>query len=162
MAPVMIQATPGGELASQLHVVAKQRLIPGLWFRIQEHGGLTVMRQLQKSNLTTSSLCGRPKCDPCSQPGGNGGTKLCHKTGVVYKYECQYQDCDAQYRGETSKNLYTRNLKHYGLYTSKSKKFMYNHQHAKNNGEPYASVSLIFRSFEQTSFRSHPHLKNEL
>ena len=157
MAPVMIQATPGGELASRLHVVAEQRLIPGLWFRIQEHGGLTVKRQLQKSNLTTSSLCGRPKCDPCSQPGGNGGTKLCHKTGVVYKYECQYQDCDAQYRGETSKNLYTRNLKHYGLYTSKSKKFMYNHQHAKHNGEPYASVSLIFRSF-----RSHPHLKNEL
>ena len=98
------------------------------------------MRQLQRSNPTTSASCGRPDCGPCAQPGGNGGTKLCHITGIVYKYECQYQDCDAEYRGESSKNLFTRDKKHQSLYTSKSKKsndksFIFRHQNEKHNGQ---------------------------
>ena len=151
-APIMIPATPGGVLAERLRAVAERRSIPGLRFRIQERGGVTVMRQLQKSNPTTSSPCGRPDCGPCAQPGGNGGAKLCHKTGIVYQYNCQYDNCDAEYRGESSKNLYTRNLKHQSLYTSKSKKsndksFMYQHQHTKHNAEPADFQMKVLASY---------------
>ena len=43
-APVTIPATPGGVLAARLRAVAERRSIPGLRFRIQERGGVTVMR----------------------------------------------------------------------------------------------------------------------
>ena len=78
-APVIVPATPGGELARRLREVAEAEAIPGLKFKISERGGMTIERQLQKSNPTGSSECGRPTCGPCSQPGGNGGSKLCQK-----------------------------------------------------------------------------------
>ena len=39
----------------------------------------------------------------CKQDGNNGGSKMCHKTGVVYKYSCQNDGYEATCVGETSK-----------------------------------------------------------
>ena len=155
-APVIVPATPGGELARRLREVAEAEAIPGLKFKISERGGMTVERQLQKSNPTASSECGRVGCGPCGQPGGNGGSKLCQKNNVVYEYECEYPDCDAAYRGETSKNLFTRNLQHQYNYNGgeknsskiKEKSFIFNHQQEKHNGEPANFKQSVLRSYK--------------
>ena len=155
-APVIVPATPGGELARRLREVAEAEAIPGLKFKISERGGMTIERQLQKSNPTGSSECGRPTCGPCSQPGGNGGSKLCQKNNIVYEYNCEYPDCDAAYRGESSKNLYTRNLQHQYNYRGgekssakiKEKSFMYQHQQDKHDGGPALFKQSVLRSYK--------------
>ena len=86
--------------------------IPGLKFRIIERGGQTIASQLQLSNPTTSDKCFDSDCQPCSQPGGSGGRKKCHKNNVVYQYVCQVPGCSATYTGETSKNMFTRSSQH--------------------------------------------------
>ena len=112
VAPIIVPATPGGELARRLRKICDAEATAGIKFRIAERGGITIERQLQKSNPTMSDQCGRAECGPCLQPGGNGGKKRCHTNSVVYEYVCQYEGCDAKYTGETSKNLFTRNSEH--------------------------------------------------
>ena len=155
-APIIVPCTPGGELAQRMRKVCEAEAIPGLRFKVSERGGRTIERQLQKSNPTASDECGRPGCDPCEQPGGNGGTKLCHKSNVVYKYVCQFQDCDASYIGETSRNLFSRNGEHVYKYkggknrTSKKlqdQSFMFQHQTSKHDGLPSNFKSEIVRSY---------------
>ena len=105
--------------------------IPGVKFKIAERGGMTLERQLIKSNPTASSECHRKSCGLCEQPEGNGGSKRCQKTSVCYQYKCRYPDCQAFYTGETSKNLMTRNDWHQSKYKSKKLQkdsFLFKHQ----------------------------------
>ena len=160
-APIIVPATPNSELANQMRAVCDAEAIPGLKFKVIERGGRTIERQLQKSNPTASNTCGKPKCDPCNQPGGNGGNKLCHKNNVVYQYECLVDECDAAYRGETSRNLYSRNLEHQYLYTGgpnklqnlQDKSFIFNHQKAKHNGEPSNFKVSVLKSYQDSLSR---------
>ena len=108
-----------------------------------------------------SSECGKNDCGPCNQPNGSGGKKSCHKNSVVYEYECQFDECDAKYTGETSKNLYTRNGEHVYNYSGgarnsieiKKKSFMHNHQVAKHNGDPANFKSKVLRSYPDSLSR---------
>ena len=126
-----------------------------------ERGGRTIERQLQKSNPTASDTCGKPKCDPCRQPGGNGGVKLCHKNNVVYQYECLEDGCDAQYRGETARNLYSRNIEHQYNYTGgpnklqnlQEKSFIFNHQVNKHEGQPANFKMSVLKSYSDSLSR---------
>ena len=71
-------------------------------------------------------------------------------------YECEYPDCDAAYRGESSKNLYTRNLQHQYNYRGgekssakiKEKSFMYQHQQDKHDGGPALFKQSVLRSYK--------------
>ena len=155
-APVIVPATPGGELARRLREVAEAEAIPGLKFKISERGGMTIERQLQKSNPTASAECGRAGCGPCGQPGGNGGIKLCQKNNIVYEYKCEYPNCDAAYRGESSKNLFTRDSQHQYNYRGgekssakiRDKSFMYQHQRDKHEGEQALFKRSVLRSYK--------------
>ena len=162
IAPIIVPATPNGELAARMRVVCEAEAVPGLKFKITERGGRTLERQLQKSNPTSSDQCGRPGCGPCEQPGGNGGTKLCHRSNVVYRYSCQFPDCDAEYVGETSRNLYTRDSEHMYKYHGgknggsqklKEQSFMFNHQKDKHNSLPANFKSQIIRSYSDSLSR---------
>ena len=118
-------------------------------FKIIERGGQTIERQLQHSNPTTSDQCHRSNCGPCDQPGGNGGRKKCHVNNIVYKYVCQVPGCTGVYVGETSKNMYTRNLGHNDKYLKKQKEsFMYNHQIEKHGGAPANFKIKVLQSFK--------------
>ena len=161
VAPIIVPATPGGVLAKRLRKICEAEAVPGIKFRIAERGGITIERQLQKSNPTMSDQCGRADCGPCLQPGGAGGKKRCHVNSVVYEYVCQYEGCDAKYTGETSKNLYTRNSEHSYNYSGgarnsldiKKKSFMHNHQISKHNGEPANFKSKVLRSYSDSLSR---------
>ena len=155
-------ATPNGELAARMRAVCEAEAVPGLRFKVTERGGWALEQLLQKSNLTSSDLCGRPGCGPCEQQGGNGGIKLCHKSNVVYKYSCQFPDCDAEYVGETSRNLYTRDSEHVYKYQGgktggsqklKDQSFMFNHQKAKHDSLPADFKSEVIRSYSDSLSR---------
>ena len=150
IAPIIVPATPGGELAAAMRAVCEAESIPGVKFKIAERGGVTLERQLVKSNPTASSECHRENCGPCSQPEGNGGSKLCQKTNICYKYSCKYPDCEAFYLGESSKNLMTRDSWHQTKYNSKKlqkESFMYQHQQDKHEGQPASFKMEVLHSF---------------
>ena len=150
MAPIIVPATPGGELAKAMKAVCEAEAIPGLKFKVAERGGMTLERQLVKSNPTASSECHREGCGPCSQTEGNGGSKRCQKTSICYKYTCRYENCDAFYTGESSKNLFTRNTWHQTKYNSKKQQtesFMFKHQQEKHNGEAADFKMEVLKSF---------------
>ena len=147
VAPIIVPATPNGELAVAMRKVCEAESIPGLKFKVSERGGKTLERQLHKSNPTATSECQRKDCGPCSQPEGNGGTKLCQKTNICYRYSCKYPGCNSFYTGESSKNLYTRNSWHESKYKSQKDSFMYQHQQDKHDGEPANFKMEVIKSF---------------
>ena len=65
IAPIIVPSTPNGELARRLRKVAEEETIPGIKFKVAEHGGKTVGGQLQKTNSTGSSGCQEVKCPVC-------------------------------------------------------------------------------------------------
>ena len=147
-APIFCPSTPGSELANIWRKIAEEEAIPGLKFRIIERGGQTIASQLQLSNPTTSDNCFNSDCQPCSQPGGSGGRKKCHKNNIVYQYVCQVPGCSATYTGETSKNMYTRSSQHKEKYDKLGKdSFMFNHQASEHNGEPVNFKIKVIKSF---------------
>ena len=155
IAPIIIPATPNSKLAKMMQAVCDEEATPGMKFKIVERGGVTIERQLQKTNPTASVSCGKSDCDFCKQDRNNGGSKMCHKTGVVYKYSCQNDGCEATYVGETSKNVYTRNLEHKYLYTGgtsnsetiKEKSFLSRHQKEKHLNEPENFKITVLKSY---------------
>ena len=139
-APIIIPATPGGELARRLRKIAEEESVPGVSFKVVERGGKTLARQLQNPNPTATKECSKPKCIPCGQ---QDGSRSCHKTNVTYQYTCK--ECEAVYTGETSRNLYTRALEHKKKYEDKAgDSFMNNHQvEAHNGGDPNFNVKVV-------------------
>ena len=148
VAPIIVPATPGGELAAAMRAVCKAEAIPGVKFKIAERGGVTLERQLKNSNPTASNECHRENCGPCAQPEGNGGSKRCHTTNICYKYTCNYQGCTAFYTGESSKNLMTRNEWHQSKYKSKKESFLFQHQQEKHDGQPANFKMEVLKSFK--------------
>ena len=148
VAPIIVPATPGGELAAAMRAVCEAEAIPGVKFKIAERGGVTLERQLKNSNPTASNECHRENCGPCAQPEGNGGSKRCHTTNICYKYTCNYQGCTAFYTGESSKNLMTRNEWHQNKYKSKKESFLFQHQQEKHDGQPANFKMEVLKSFK--------------
>ena len=139
-APIIIPATPGGELARRLRKIAEEESVPGVNFKVVERGGKTLVRQLQNPNPTATTECNKPKCIPCGQPGGG---RSCHRNNITYQYTCT--DCQAVYTGETSRNLYTRALEHKKKYEEKAgDSFINNHQLESHEGnKPNFTVKVV-------------------
>ena len=78
----------------------------------------------------------------------------CHRCNVCYEYGCNYPDCLARYRGETSKNFYSRNLGHVYKYEKKDKSsWMYNHQVQAHDGAPADFAVKILSSHKDALSR---------
>ena len=139
-APIIIPATPGGELARRLREITEREKEPGVSFKVVERGGKTLARQLQSPNPTAKRNCSKTDCIPCSEPGGG---RLCHKNNVTYQYTCKV--CEAVYTGETSRNLYTRALEHEMKHQKKKPdSFINNHQVESHEGvDPNFSVRVV-------------------
>ena len=147
-AVIIVAATPDSKLAKGLQKIADSEKDCGIWFKIQEKGGQTVERMLQRPNPTASEKCGKEswKKDPCNMCAQSGGGKLCHKCNVMYKYKCD--KCGAEYIGETSRNFYSRDQEHMKKYHEKSKEsFIFNHQKECHNGEPPEFTRKVLKSF---------------
>ena len=147
IAPIIVPATPDGELAKMLRSVAEKEKDSGIKFKIVEKGGLTIEKLFQTSNPTASGSCGKPDCMMDSQNGRN-----CHKSNVMYEWVCK--DCPSSYIGETSRNFYTRSSEHLKKASDrKEDSFIHNHQIQSHNGnQPNFSVKVL-KSFQDAFSR---------
>ena len=150
-APIIVQSTPGGVLAKMMREVAEQESTPDIKFKVIERGGTTLIRQLQKANPTAPPRCSKDDCGMCSHQD----TYLrCHKDNVCYRYDCNVPGCQAAYVGETSKNLFTRNLGHVYKYDKKQdSSWMHNHQVQAHNGAPADFTIKILSSHKDALSR---------
>lgn len=153
--PIIIPATEGSSLLKEMRRVAEavSQENPDIVFSIVERGGISVERMLMKTNPTESEKCGRD-CFGCNQGGDN--KNICRKSNVLYNWECNENECDAGYDGQSSKNNFTRSGQHISLYNNwvrhedgsvnpksgkgyakpQSSSFLYEHQNEDHNGAP--------------------------
>ena len=149
IAPIIVPATPNGELAKVLREVAEKESEVGLKFRVMEGGGRTVKSVVQKSNPTASPGCGYQDCMACQDGPGEGGN--CLRSNVQYEVRCGTcpADTPSVYIGETSRNFYTRGKEHKRKSKKKDEKsFMANHQAEKHQGERGNFQAKVVKSFQ--------------
>ena len=119
--PLFVPCTPNGDLANRIKEIEKKRSgSRTVRFKIVETGGISLKSQLQKSDPWAGGKCGRQECFPCK--GEKGGD--CERSSVTYQIVCK--TCEemgqvAHYKGETSRNMYTRGKEHLQLYHSRHK-----------------------------------------
>ena len=150
IAPIMVPATPGSELAKMLRGIAEKEAAEGVKFQVVETGGLTIKSEVQRSNPTATAGCQELDCLPCRIEPGMGGN--CRRSGVQYQLECR--QCPEEevcvYIGETSRNLYTRGKEHMDKYRSRKRKedsFIEKHQIAKHGGGQADFTARVTGSF---------------
>ena len=83
----------------------------GLPIAIVERAGISLKRQLQKSDPFKSKNCNRMDCFPCT----SGGKGSCKSVGVNYNIvceECENGDGEQIYHGQTSRTGYIRGGEH--------------------------------------------------
>ena len=119
--PLFVPFTPGGQLVKQLKEAEERSSADRkVRFRFVERAGTSLKAVLQKSDPWAGGKCGSGECFPCR--GGKGGD--CRRNNVTYQIvceECERGNVVAHYKGETSKNTYTRGLKHLEQLRNKSK-----------------------------------------
>ena len=144
-APIIVPATPAGELAKLLREIADQEPNKSKRFKIVERGGRTVERSLMRPNPAASEGCKKLDCPVCQH--GEGGRR-CHVSGICYDIKCK--ECqDAVYFGESSRNLYSRGREHQGkLRRNDGNSFMLKHQVERHNGDPVEFKMNVIRAFK--------------
>ena len=119
--PLFVPATPGSQLVKQLKEVEERSCTDRkIKFRFEERAGTSMKSILQKSDPWAGGSCGDDMCFPCR--GEKGGD--CRRNNVTYQIvceECEKVNVVAHYKGETSKNTYTRGLKHLEQLKTKAK-----------------------------------------
>jgi hypothetical protein len=80
-----------------------------LKIRIIEKPGPKLVYVLKGITASSNELCHRPeKCLMCL----SGNTGVCHKSYILYKIECQAEDCKCVYIGESNRNGLSRGSEH--------------------------------------------------
>ena len=149
VAPIFVPPTPNGELARELRMIADREAELGVKFKVIESGGLTIRRQVQKSNPTANTGCQDDRCYACKFGQGEGGN--CTRSNIEYQFECQLcpPGDQAVYIGETSRNLFTRALEHTANYRNRKRNsFMNKHQTNKHNNEEANFKAKVTGSFK--------------
>ena len=114
---IMVNPTPGGELARKLQQVLNNNPGP-VKIKVQEQGGVQVKTRLQKSNPNKTRGCDSTDCLACKHGRGHGGE--CRRNNVGYTLICDLCGGDnVCYVGETGQNVYTRGLRHMTNYRGK-------------------------------------------
>jgi hypothetical protein len=100
---IFIAATPNSTLKRQYE---REIRSVGLKIKVVEQSGMTLKRELQRSDPFRDKTCGREQCMVCQ----NGGKGNCNAIGVTYELICG--SCEHKYIGETSRTAYTRGKEH--------------------------------------------------
>ena len=69
-------------------------------------GGQTLRSQLSRSDPWAGKSCGDISCFPCKEEKGGD----CRRKNVGYSITCK--ECNAEYHGESSRNMYSRGDEH--------------------------------------------------
>ena len=122
-APLFVQATEGGNLASLLRVEEeKLGVILGWKFKIVERGGTMLRQLLTKANIFSGEPCGRSRCGACTSMEK---PQNCRRRGILYETTCT--ECmvegqpTARYVGESARSAAERKKEHLDDAKSKSK-----------------------------------------
>ena len=152
-APIFVPSTPGGELAAMLREVAGDGQDGEIRFKVNEIGGRTIKREVQRSNPTATGGCADEKCIACKNGRGEGG--CCRKNNVTYEIECNLCQEDgwtggrSVYVGESARNLYTRGLEHSQKYEGGSEgSFLTKHQLEKHRGTEAKFSARVTGTFQ--------------
>ena len=146
--PLFIPFTPGSQLAKQLKEAEERSSADRkIRFRFVERAGTSLKSILQKSDPWAGGKCESSDCFPCR--GEKGGD--CRRNNVTFQIVCEM--CEgggvvAHYKGETSKNTYTRGLRHLDQLRTKSKDSVL-WAHCK---EHHQSSEVTFRMEKTGSF----------
>ena len=82
-APLFVQATDGGGLASTLRTEEeKLGMVLGWRFKIVERGGTMLRQLLTKANIFAGEPCGREKCQACKH---TEKPQNCRRRGILYE-----------------------------------------------------------------------------
>ena len=116
---------------------------PGpVYIKIQEEGGTTMIRKLQRTNPSRTMGCNSSDCIACKHGRGRCGD--CRKNNVGYELICD--QCGGEnvcYVGETGQNVYTRGLKHISNYKGKVRYSpLWKHAQIKHEGSLDLSYSM--------------------
>ena len=104
---LFVPCTPRSTLARRLREVEERGSKDRTWrVKIVEMGGQSLRSQLSKSDPWPRRSCGNDKCFPCKEEGGGN----CRRKNVGYCITCK--DCNAEYHGETSRNMLSRGEEH--------------------------------------------------
>jgi hypothetical protein len=138
---IMVNPTPGGELARQLQKVVTDN--PGqVKIKVQEQGGIQVKSRLQSTNTNRMKGCTSNDCLVCKQGRGKGGE--CRRNNIGYILYCDVCGADnVCYVGETGQNAYTRGLKHMVNYRGdQSDSPLWKHAQMSHGGSLDVSYSM--------------------
>ena len=120
--PIFVPNTPNGELAKQVQAFERMNPQRCVRFKVVETGGVSVKSMLQRSSPWQKVQSGRSDCFPCKREKGGD----CKRSGVTYKITCL--ECLAEYKGESSRNMYTRGKEHLDKFNKESPdSFMWRH-----------------------------------
>ena len=144
---IMVQATPGGELAKKYQQVIETHPGP-VKIKIMEQGGRTIKTVVQDTNPTKTKGCASQDCLTCKRGRGRGGE--CRKNNVGYILFCD--ECGEDkvcYVGETGQNTYTRGLRHMTNYRGRHKDSpLWKHAQVAHGGSLEVSFSMkVVRTF---------------
>ena len=138
---IMVNSTPGGDLARQLQKVISDNPGP-VKIKIQEQGGIQVSSKLQRTNPNRTKGCSSNDCLTCKHGRGKGGE--CRRNNVGYVLSCDLCGADEVcYVGETGQNAYTRGLKHMANYRGKQADSpLWKHAQMTHGGSMEVSYSM--------------------
>ena len=110
-----VPATHQAELAERVRkIIEEEGPHLGMTIQVVGTGGLSLKRQLVKTDLTAGKPCRQADCPPCLS--GQRGGLLHQRSGALY--QGSFQLCPEQgqgsavYTGETGYNGYTRLCQH--------------------------------------------------
>ena len=102
---MFIAATPESELRNKMQEAINQK---GGKIKFIEKSGTKIVRMLQRNDPFKTKECENQECLICKgeKPGG------CRESGISYKINCNGNNCDYEYTGQTCHNGFTRGGKH--------------------------------------------------
>jgi hypothetical protein len=86
---IMVNPTPGGELARRLQKVVTDNPGP-VKISIQEQGGTQIKSSLQKTNPSRMKGCASDDCLACKHGRGEGGECRKNNIGYILFWECMW------------------------------------------------------------------------
>ena len=128
---IFLPTTPASSLVEKCREVVTDS---GLAFRLVETAGMSLRKQLVKSNPFLSKECGRDDCLKCSS-GGKGNCRVMGITYVLTCVTCEAAGETAKYVGQAARSAFTRGKEHWSqLVNGSDQSRMHDHAVERHNG----------------------------
>ena len=153
---LFVPATPNAELAEGVRKVLEEeapRL--GMDIRVVETGGLSLKRQLVRTDLVAGQPCRQEDCPPCLS--GQKGGLLHQRSGALYRGSCllcpELGRGSAVYTGETGYSGYTRLCQHAEEIRRRDQSNAFSkhlrEEHPDHEGDPGVFNFEVVRTFQK-------------